>query len=521
MHEIITLQFGQQANHVGTHYWNTQESYFTYSGEESSPVNHDVSFRAGIGADGSDTYTPRTLIYDLKGAFGTLRRENALYELQHDENPGQLNSWGRDATALRLPPIQPSPYQQALDAGTQLPTLTTYNVRFWSDYNHVFYHPRSIVQLNEYELNSSLMPFERYQTGEELFANLDRDFDLLDRDLRPFLEECDQLQGIQVLTSTDDAWGGFTTRYLERVADELGKGSRWVFALEEGKSTTRERRMLQLANSSQSMYSVVPFASMYIPLTTLPARLPSYVTMDCSSRWHTSALQAAVLETTTLPARLKEEEAGHAKFAEMEATLAGDGLRPIANASLSVQSPEDLCGAAVQDGKSDNRMANGFANGTSQSHDDKERQLDMDFLPSMPHMTPQQTAGRIKTFTRVESARGAWHSTLEVQDANLNSRDRFVSGPRTTIHQSSLLYPILSSHPTIFDMRGRPEKLALDVALATSTKVSKNVRGMASFVRQSYGVEEREAVYDGLVGIAEEYEEGMDDLSSDESENDD
>lgn len=24
MHEIVTLQFGQQANYVATHYWNTQ-----------------------------------------------------------------------------------------------------------------------------------------------------------------------------------------------------------------------------------------------------------------------------------------------------------------------------------------------------------------------------------------------------------------------------------------------------------------------------------------------------------------
>jgi len=24
MHEIVTLQFGQQANYLGTHYWNTQ-----------------------------------------------------------------------------------------------------------------------------------------------------------------------------------------------------------------------------------------------------------------------------------------------------------------------------------------------------------------------------------------------------------------------------------------------------------------------------------------------------------------
>jgi hypothetical protein len=52
-------------------------------------VDHDVHFRPGVGADGGETYTPRTLIYDLKGAFGTLRKNNALYELAEDSTPGQ------------------------------------------------------------------------------------------------------------------------------------------------------------------------------------------------------------------------------------------------------------------------------------------------------------------------------------------------------------------------------------------------------------------------------------------------
>lgn len=66
-----------------------QESYFTYQEGEESPVDHDVHFRPGVGADGSETYTPRTVIYDLKGAFGTLRQSNALYELSEDFDPGQ------------------------------------------------------------------------------------------------------------------------------------------------------------------------------------------------------------------------------------------------------------------------------------------------------------------------------------------------------------------------------------------------------------------------------------------------
>ena len=84
MHEVITLQFGQQANHVGTHFWNAQETYFTYGDEDESPVDHDVHFRPGHSEDGTETFTPRALIYDLKGAFGTLRRDNALYGAADD-----------------------------------------------------------------------------------------------------------------------------------------------------------------------------------------------------------------------------------------------------------------------------------------------------------------------------------------------------------------------------------------------------------------------------------------------------
>lgn len=47
-------------------------------------MDHDVHFRPGVGADGAETFTPRTVIYDLKGGFGTLRKLNALYELQED-----------------------------------------------------------------------------------------------------------------------------------------------------------------------------------------------------------------------------------------------------------------------------------------------------------------------------------------------------------------------------------------------------------------------------------------------------
>lgn len=134
----------------------------------------------------------------------------------------------------RQAPISQSDYQRSLDQGTPAPRLTSETVRYWSDYNRVFYHPRSIVQLNEYELNSQIMPFEDWNLGGELFNDLDKEHDLLDRDVRTFAEECDQLRALQIFTGADDAWGGFAARYIDRLRDEYGKKSIWVWAIEDG-----------------------------------------------------------------------------------------------------------------------------------------------------------------------------------------------------------------------------------------------------------------------------------------------
>ena len=52
MREIIYLQAGPLANHVGTHFWNTQQAYFDYKckeeEDESPSVDHDISFREGV-----------------------------------------------------------------------------------------------------------------------------------------------------------------------------------------------------------------------------------------------------------------------------------------------------------------------------------------------------------------------------------------------------------------------------------------------------------------------------------------
>ena len=229
MHEIVTLQIGEAANYLGTHFWNAQESYFSYSAQDESPVNHDIHFRPGLAADGSDTFTPRTLIYDFKPRFGTLRRLNELYQVESDDQQEALANPA--ANIHRQPQIPPHDYQRALSQGIEPPQLTSNSIRYWSDFNRVFYNPKSIAQVYQDDLSPQQTAFQAWTHGEELFQTLNKSKDLLDDEFRPLIEECNQMQGIQLFANVDDGWGGFTSKYLDELRDEYGKGCILVWAV--------------------------------------------------------------------------------------------------------------------------------------------------------------------------------------------------------------------------------------------------------------------------------------------------
>ena len=42
------------------------------------------------------------------------------------------------------------------------------------------------------------------------------------------------MQGVQMFTGVDDAWGGFAGRYTERIRDDFGKVGLWVWGVEAG-----------------------------------------------------------------------------------------------------------------------------------------------------------------------------------------------------------------------------------------------------------------------------------------------
>lgn len=295
--------------------------------------------------------------------------------------------------------------------------------------------------------------------------------------------------------------------------------------------------MLQTGNVAQAIYQIASQASLYVPLTTVPSSLPSYTSMDGASRWHTSALQALALESVTLPTRLRATQYGRTSFGNIENALSNDGNRRIAALSLSIDDPAvhetANNGAEQQDG-----AANGHSNGSAQDTETEVLKLDIDMHPEFTVSGGARGAGRSRThiFSQMQSLRGTWKSSLEIQDINLASRNRFAQGPKVersvrfgpcltsllTIgnsYQSPLLFPALDSFPKIFSFAGRShDKLAVQASLSASTAVAQRVRQIERLARSMVGIDEREALCDGLIGICEEYEDGWD---SDDEDDDD
>lgn len=191
---------------------------------------------------------------EIQDVLGTLVAHAEMFYCPNASNFCCHQNRDGPTTIRTALPVLPSPYVASLSTAStpSRPTIST--VKYWSDFSRLCYHPRSIVQLNDYTLGSSLQPFDNYTSGDELFDSLDKEHDLLDRDLRLWVEECDQMQGVQLFTGADDAWGGFAGKYMERLRDEYGKVGIWVWGIEDGDEEGRKvcRRCCRMAQSKET-----------------------------------------------------------------------------------------------------------------------------------------------------------------------------------------------------------------------------------------------------------------------------
>ncbi|KAL0930748.1 protein DML1 [Colletotrichum truncatum] len=527
MHEIITLQLGQLSNYTATHFWNAQESYFTYSQQDKSSVDHNVHWRPGVALDGSETFLPRTVIYDLKGGFGSLRKINALYDASEEGAPAHLCFRNREGSPHihKQPQIEQTAYQQSLDYGTAASPLKPSDVRYWSDFSRVFYHPKSINQLYDYELNSTIMPFDKWALGRELFDTLDKEHDIVDRDFRPFVEEADQMQGLQIMTTIDDAWGGFATEYVQRLRDEYGKATIWVWGLQAPVPAARiDQRRTQMANTAMTVRGMCENASMMVPMTLPQGRLHSNISLDPRSTWHTTALLSTAMETAGLASRLNASDANSGLQATYNSLVGGlnlSGKQTMSRLQMTVVGPAS------------NMKPNSQTSQPALDHDDGDgdAQLDTDFF-DIVREKPTARRGESKGTGRKPRVFGQTITTRGVPGP-ISDFDQQLEQPKAALVETSTQsyhapryyteggFPMPDSFPHIYrDASGQPstDAFGIKTSLSTDSSVSTAMRALRTTVASSIGLEDREDISNELADLAEAYREGWSSGSDDEDD---
>ena len=203
----------------------------------------------------------------------------------------------------------------------------------------------------------------------------------MDRDLRPWAEECDQMQGVQILAGGDDAWAGFASSYAERVRDEFGKKEIWVWAAgEEQERGPKAKQALRAVNAARMVCEMSTYASMYVPVSLPAAALPPYLELDRESQWHVSALISSALETLTIPSRLRTNGHKRGLLDNLTARLNLNGNQRIAQLQCSFVRPEaELNGPKFLKDMDDRMRSNTTGSLTKKGNEQREgADLDID-----------------------------------------------------------------------------------------------------------------------------------------------
>ena len=359
------------------------------------------------------------------------------------------------------------------------------------------------MQLNQYELNSQLMPFERWGSGEDLFNDLDKEADILDRDLRPFAEECDHMQGFQMITGADDAWGGFASRYLDGIRDEYGKTSIWTFGIEDGAQVTRHIRSIRLGNAARSMRFLAQQSSAYICLNTVPKPVPGSINLQGRSEWLTSAFLCSAVESATLPSRLRDIGTRQATFSQLEDALNTNGGQKLFELQMGV----DKARESVPE-KHANGVSNGFhSGGSSDAMELNSAGLDTSFLPRAQE-TPYSN---LHVFSQIETRRSK-DPLVPTEDISPEERMRMRLNEESIVdrYSTDLLFPRLDTFPEDLFRTRQEDGLALTTSLRTSSNLRNHLVQLRDQSLRGLDLDERESVYNDLTELANGYSFGFD-----------
>ncbi|KTW26331.1 hypothetical protein T552_02816 [Pneumocystis carinii B80] len=286
MRENIVLQFGKYSNYLGTHFWNAQDTYFKENVDELL-IDHHIFYRLNGTSRKKEIYTPRVLIYDLRNGFGNINKYNESYQLNSEDIEGRKNGLVTEIYESKKHPIHPFQFSFMDPKSEEI--LSSETITSWSDYNMVKYDSRSLHQLLQYDVyDESFNPFYTFDQGKELFCDISKENDIFESHFRPFLEECDNIQGITVLTEINSGWGGFSSSFLDSIKDEIPKLCIWTFSIDT--EIDNDVQALLSLHDTSSILSIINKKSGY-----------NHEKINLNSIWHTSAFQSSAIESLLIP----------------------------------------------------------------------------------------------------------------------------------------------------------------------------------------------------------------------------
>ncbi|KPP75506.1 protein misato1-like [Scleropages formosus] len=305
------------------------DASLVYDPDSAAPpteLHSDVLFREGFTLGGHITYTPRLIAMDLKGSLQTLKQEGSLYDFGKETS---TFTWEGELVTYKESPPAKNAFLQDLDKlAVKAVTMETVNstvariqkgyqlegtVRVWSDFLRIYFHPRSISVINQYNHDGESQRLEAFGQGETLLQGSVLE-ELEDR-LHFFVEECDYLQGFQVLCDLADGFSGLGSKVTEMLRDSYGGRGilTWGMAPVAHPDSNPMRDVYHMMNCALGTISLASHSSFFCPLTLRgglgrrpsPPTFFSHLHYDPVQWYHSSAVLALALDSLTVPYRLR------------------------------------------------------------------------------------------------------------------------------------------------------------------------------------------------------------------------
>lgn len=207
--EILTLQIGNQSNHIGVHFWNQLEYEFNH---QNTHIDYNTYFTFD---KKTNLPTARVLICDYRNTFGCLLEENQV-KFDADSSVEVIN--------------------RTKDENSWAKKLKT-RARF---------HEKSLIPLRDYWYtpNSEENQFDIYPIGQETFRT---NRDLFENSMHFLLESCDSLQSFRCLYDVNNSFSGVFSSIQDYLHDECPKQPIWSFPV--GKPTSLFNQTFSVLNS--------------------------------------------------------------------------------------------------------------------------------------------------------------------------------------------------------------------------------------------------------------------------------